>query len=92
MALYYATIKDELTGVVLIEDLECEIEAEVSDTYRLSINDVLVDGVSLFKGDKFSQALACRIASQVEDDDALLAHFGVAAYGVAAQRAELGTW
>lgn len=92
MALYYATIKDEITGITILEDFECEIEAEVYDTYTLQINDVLAEGKSMFKGDAITQALASRIAAQAEDDDELHEHFGVRAWDIAAQRAELGTW
>ena len=92
MALFYATIKCEITGITLLEDFECEIEAEVYDTYTLQINDVLAEGKSMFKGDEITKALASRIAAQAEDNEALHEHFGVKAWDTAAQRKELGTW
>ena len=92
MALFYATIKCPITGITLLEDFEVEIEAEVYDTYWLQINDVLAEGKSMFKGDNITQALAMRIASQAEDDDALHEHFGVKPWDTAAKRKELGTW
>lgn len=91
MATFSATIKDELTGITLLEDFEVEIVG-YADGYDLVIDDVRTEGQSMFKGDNVTQSLACRIASQAEVDDELREEFGVKRWDVAAQRAELGTW
>ena len=91
MATFYATIKDELTGITILEDFEVEIVGH-ADGYGLVIEDVRAEGKSMFKGDNITQSLASRIASLAEDDDELHAQFNVPAWDTAAQRRELGTW
>lgn len=88
MTTYYASVTDEITGALLIEELECEISAH-ADGYDLVIDDVMVDGKSLYAGTPLSKAIAGQVVEQAEQDETLREAYDVPAFSA---RAEHGTW
>lgn len=68
---FTCNITDTHLDHVILYDFECEISVEVTlsgGDLSTSINDVLVDGRSLFRGDEISRALGARAANLAEDE------------------------
>lgn len=69
---FHCDITDEITGVLITEDLPCMIEVEViGDDVR--VEDVKVDGLSLYKGTPLSVAIASQVAEKALADDDFIA-------------------
>ena len=71
MTYFYADIYDEITGALLFEDLECEVDTSVSIVGghpEIEIGDVKIDGKSLSKGEPLSKALLGVILNMIEAD------------------------
>lgn len=69
---FHCDITDEITGVLISEDLPCMIEVEViGDDVR--VEDVRVDGISLYKGTPLSVAVAHQVAEKALADDDFIA-------------------
>ena len=69
---YTAQITDEITGVLIAEELPCEIEVEVIGE-DVRVEDVKVDGISLYKGTPLSVAVASQVAEKALADDDFIA-------------------
>ena len=89
---FTARIVDEITGALLIEELPCQIEAHVDAHGDIQIDDITVDGVSLYKGSPLSAAVAGQVVEQVMESGEFLEGIGAPAWGDVEKRAELGTW
>ncbi len=69
MITFYACIRDEITGAILIEELECEIEVYRTSRNEFTIEDVRVDGSSLYRGTILSHLIAAQVEEQAYADD-----------------------
>lgn len=69
MITFYASIADEITGAILIEELECEIEVYRTNRNEFTIEDVRVDGSSLYRGTILSHLIAAQVEEQAYADD-----------------------
>lgn len=89
---FTARIEDPITGALLIEELPCQIDAHVDAHGEVQIDDITVDGVSLYRGSPLSGEVAGQVVDQVMQSSEFLESIGAPAWDIAAQRAELGTW
>lgn len=89
---FTARIEDQITGALLIEELPCQIDAHVDQYGEVQIDDITVDGVSLYKGSPLSASVAGQVVDQVMQSSEFLESIGAPAWGDAEKRAELGTW
>ncbi len=69
---FHCDITDEITGALISEDLPCEIEVEVIGE-DVRVEDVRVDGISLYKGTPLSIAVASQVAEKALADDDFIA-------------------
>ncbi|WMT88244.1 hypothetical protein NO932_06445 [Pelagibacterium sp. 26DY04] len=94
--LFYAEIKDEETGALLIQDLECFIEASIEYgnvvIYDIRVKDATGVTRSLYHGTDLSRAIAAQVHEQALADDDFIDAVGVEPWGVVEQQRELGTW
>ncbi len=68
---FCTNIYDEHLELVTIYDFECEVDVEVivsGGEVSTSINDVTLEGRSMFKGDEGTRSLAAKIAGIAEKE------------------------
>lgn len=71
MPLYSADIRDEVLDVLVIEDLEVDIETSIQYG-EVRIDDITMEGRSLYRGSPMTSAIAHLIAEQALNDSAFL--------------------
>jgi len=72
---YCATIRSGASGIPLVLDFECQIDAELdwdNGEPSISITDVLLDAVSLYREDLLSKLIAADVANQAEHDEGVI--------------------
>jgi hypothetical protein len=73
MSRYPFTYEMKTERGVKFATVEAEIDAELGNTGKPSINAVFVEGENLFNGDILHRSLACAIAGEAENSRYILA-------------------